>query len=524
MKRLTPETEGKLRELRALESWGRLDERRRLLAEIASSNEVLAVTHLAPLLLDSRLASAAAAAIHQLMYPASQRELQMLHESRGYAHAHGSWPNLKPSELDRFDYDGEESVSLLGLASFHMSGFVREQAVKKLAGRQEDRVPVFLSLRVNDWVPQVRARAVTALLAPIDDAGLKRVALALPTIERLRLARRVDHRTTIDAIHRSLRSQSDLAALRRATESADRWVRRSAYRLLWSLDDERAADFASSALNDRDLVVRTEAARRVLAERPNATTLRELSRSRVAAIRRLVLRHLIAHSDGAEPLVPFLDDESPGIRSVARFYLRRRSFVEFAPHYRARLKRTTARELATAIRGLSETGEENDLEALESFLASPTTKVRCAAVVAFDRLSGRDTREPFVTMLADGRASVSNAARSALSRRSHMLSGDWFAPFLREGSAAHVTQNVILLIGARSKWGALQGLLQALRSEIAVARVNKAIECWISAAGRSFVTPSVTESAAIREELAQPSPHLGVSVSTLRLALKGWID
>src|SRR5688500_7969966 len=93
----------------------------------------------------------------------------------------------------------------LRLATMHPDGRVRQKAIRRLGARDAR----CLLLRVNDWVPEVRAAARRAL-ARCDATAL---VSALPLLERARQWQRVGDRRLLDEVEASIPQEALEAGL-----------------------------------------------------------------------------------------------------------------------------------------------------------------------------------------------------------------------------------------------------------------------------------------------------------------------
>ncbi|MBC6421945.1 MAG: hypothetical protein GDA43_16980 [Hormoscilla sp. SP5CHS1] len=103
--------------------FGKDDEVSNKLEQIARAGEPAAIPHIIPLIFVGRpeLAAAAAKAVQSLVEIVSPAELLWLDEFMRW-----QWPELLPKKIDYLLSFGSSSLSILGLASFHRSGYVRE--------------------------------------------------------------------------------------------------------------------------------------------------------------------------------------------------------------------------------------------------------------------------------------------------------------------------------------------------------------------------------------------------------------
>src|SRR3984893_4530690 len=143
MRAISPDTRRLIEQLNEpVSSWERLTGSRadaKGLSKIGGLGEPAAIIDIVAFVLADRsdVASAAAAAVHRLTALTSPADLACLdielRERSPYAGRYRlDWHRLSPGELGRLERFGQAAVSLLGIASFHESGHVREAAIKRL--------------------------------------------------------------------------------------------------------------------------------------------------------------------------------------------------------------------------------------------------------------------------------------------------------------------------------------------------------------------------------------------------------
>jgi len=164
--------------------WGGSAEPEPELGALVATGELAVVPELLPLALAGPLEwlPDVRAALAALTWPALPDLLPALDARlrEGYLAppaSHNSWWDLTPASLGHLAVETDHDLLLVGLCASHPNGHVREQAVVRLAHSNPDVALPFLLLRVNDWVPAVRLRArtaVVALLLPAAAAALVR--------------------------------------------------------------------------------------------------------------------------------------------------------------------------------------------------------------------------------------------------------------------------------------------------------------------------------------------------------------
>lgn len=130
----------------------------------------------------------------------------------------------------RKEYSVADMDELLARAEL-ASGFERQAAVEALAGRADVAVLPVLLVRANDWVPQVRVAAASALQAWLDDACIEAWCGALPELMALRRGRRADHSGLLAQIECFLSRPANLGHVVAAGSAGEREVQRFVFEL-----------------------------------------------------------------------------------------------------------------------------------------------------------------------------------------------------------------------------------------------------------------------------------------------------
>ena len=190
----------------------------RLFQQIADSAEIAAIPDIIAFLLsdERKIAVAAAEAVHHLLTIASAEDLAWLDEQMRHRLVVGgssAWYQLRPAQLDAFQGFRGCAVSLLGPASFHGCGYVREQAVELLAKIFDGSELPYLLIRTNDWVAQVRCAALEAIRARITPEYAGYFVNNLMLIERLQHSARYDHTEQVCRIFQLLQQPDTRSAL-----------------------------------------------------------------------------------------------------------------------------------------------------------------------------------------------------------------------------------------------------------------------------------------------------------------------
>ena len=179
------------------------------------------------------------------------------------------WPQIGADELERILKTPEPATQLLGLVSFHQSGYIRELAVRRLAQITSGQELPFLLLRLNDWVAPVNQLALSAVQERImlgcADALVRNIIIVFDLEGRMRH----QHGPVLSAITALLKRPDCDAALQWGIAAPEKQVRRLCFRILREADDARLPGAVSRMLADSDPVIRLAAARCVRVKLPD---------------------------------------------------------------------------------------------------------------------------------------------------------------------------------------------------------------------------------------------------------------
>ena len=141
------------------------------------------------------------------------------------------------------------------------SGYVRQAAVERAA---QLRLPAFapaIVARLNDWVPQVRDAARSALLILLPAMPADAALAILPATINLRNAGRYDQADWLDRIERDLLGQLTSAFLLAGVRNAEAKVARACFDILYRHAALDTAQLIVAALAARsDIVIGRKAA------------------------------------------------------------------------------------------------------------------------------------------------------------------------------------------------------------------------------------------------------------------------
>jgi len=484
-----------------------------LLNSIGDSKETAALLDVLPFTLSSKrdVAAAATAAAHKLVLATTADDMAWLDgalrwQSRYSGDLFDEWYKVKPQQVASFERLGAASVSLLGMLSFHHSGYVRQAALNSLdniSGGSELR---FLILRLNDWVANVRDTASKAIRSRLRPEYAAPFIQNLPLVARLEGAGRADHKELVQAIDQLLQSDACRPALFDSLRSNNRLVRRAGLRLLLSSAGAELEEVARQALADRDTVIRLTAAQNISSLFSGDTLeqfLTLMSRDRYTPVRREALRNYVAGGAQAAQgkLKLALLDRHQAMREEARYHLRTIAPMDFAAFYRQTLLAAPRDLLATvsclcaAVSGLGETGIASDDTLILPYVLDMSPRLRTATIKALNRLNGKAHLGLFLRALRDEVPAVSRQALVALSDKPALVGGEAIWAILASAETPHVKRNALSLLEKLGKWTNIYYLVKAIRDsdEEIVNLSRSAIHRWLIRFNRSFTQPTANQ-------------------------------
>lgn len=512
----------------------------RLLAELAALREPALLPDVLPFLgVDSpEVARAAAQAARQLLMAAPGTDLPWLDErlrsssiyNRAFPQA---WYGLRPEGLDPFEREGETGFSLLAIAGSHPSGYVREEAVRRLARVQDGRELPFLLVRLNDWVSQVAQAAQASLSDRLHSGYAPHLAANLPLVLRLRdETRRRSSTELVEAVTALLLRPENRDVLTAGlAPDRERDVRRACAVLLFSPAISPRSEEVERGLGDRDPVVRLQAARRLSSLPPGEEKARLLALARrdpFMPVRRESFEESVRSSpeSAVAEMESALFDSHAAIRHAARLFLTREGARDFAAAYRQALPRASGKALAATLAGLGETGSKADTALVLPLLRHPLGGVRAAAVRALGKLDARGFLPELVEILKLDVGKPAKEAMIILRENLFFMPSERIWAALTAAESARAKRSFLWLVASFSKWESLPYLLAASTwadEEIAQgARFQ--LDRWFYRFNRSFTRPSADQLQRIRIATRQAGDRL--PPKTLRslefLIEKGW--
>ena len=367
------------------------------------------------------------------------------------------------------DESHQKRLDWLRTASEHWNGFIREEAVVELAELGGPDALALLLVRVNDWVPQVRAAAAAGLNQFVTVEYAPLWVEALPALRRLRGCRRANHAPLLERVEALLARPECAAALEQGLLSADSRIRRYSFLIRCAASETWDESLWKFAFYTSDVVVHRRF-EQYLAKSSclSLALIRRLLGHRYAPLRRLALERLLEQypDQSAEEFEVRLFDRSSIVRRAAQ-RLHASQGHDPATHYRRVLAQRDAkgRLAGYALISLSELSDPGDWDLLVSYFRSPESALRLCALAGLCRLDADRAREFLLESLVDESPPLVRAAQRRLSRhRTRPLLGE--LEMIAEIAQDALSLEATLAIARRlNKWDELLFLLVVLHEQ-----------------------------------------------------------
>jgi HEAT repeat protein len=407
----------------------------------------------------------------------------------GWHGGSGAWSRLKVPHVNALGRGESIPVTLVGVLSFHGDGYIRHAAVRVLDNVGSGAELRYLLVRLNDWVPDIRAAALAAVERRLHAGYVEQLALHVGVVVRLLTWRRADHSQLLASIVAMLKRPGVGPTLFRALDNAGPRERRLLYRLLLT-GDESGRALLRRALMDPSPACRLEAARRL----PNDPELLRLAlRDCFAGVRLLAARRL-----GPEP--ELLMDSAGTVRALARHRL---AGTDFAHFYRQHLEDPEPGRVVTALWGVAETGDTASLPRVLELMGDANPRIAAAAVRTLGVLGDDDRVTELLDVLRSPRLAVVRAAALALFPRRALVDQVELWELSRGLTSVVARRRALNLLFHGPKWSAVLYILLTLADPepetASLARV--AVERWMSRFNNVSTPPAAEQLPRLRAAL-----------------------
>lgn len=497
-----------------------------LLAELAATREPRGLSCTIRFLFapSAKVQAAARLTIAALLSAISPYELLHLNEILGSLYGWfgcQSWDQLAPGDLGSIAGESHDAgyCAVMGLASFHRNGYVRQVAVDLLSKIVDGSELPFLLIRQNDWVRPVAQHAQAAVSDRINDASLPHLVKCLQLIVHLKVLGRFDHDEVVSRTVDLLLDERHDDILREIIDSSAREVRYEVVSRGLKQEGTHRVRISSHGLSSDDPIVRLACCRCLPSFHDQDSVLRAvdaLANDRFMPVRREALGIKATHFPdlAVETWRRALLDQSFSMRDLARFHLTKLGLPDTASFYRAQISKDP--DLLAAIEGLSETGDRSDGDYFKQLMNHRFPSRRSAAIRGLGRAYGESAVDEIVIAFRDVSPSVVREARKTIAAFPASIPAEKLLSVVLEVRRIFAQRNSLSLIADLGKWRSTAWLLQAAsQTEGEISRfAEDLIQQWF-ASHRTWTRPTARERDEIVAALAQSQGRISAAIVSL---------
>lgn len=290
--------------------------------------------------------------------------------------------DISKSDIDFFagEFEQDQCLDLLLIASLNRNGHVREKAVYKLTSTNNDKVLQFIIYRLADWVPIVQHAALQGIVKYKKPEHIDAFVENLPIFEWLQKVERVD----LSSIYNGIVTFIVAENIGYVRDNFGFLADKTRLLLAKHLSESPVAtvEDVQLLLNDTHFLIRSLAVDHhdKLSPKQISCLLNDKSKR----VRLRMLRELQVQNDFNNIAFSFLADTSASIRQFARFSLGNEG-LDFPKIYNNNIAEN--REVVGSLSGLAETGGKQFSKSVEHFLYDEKVKIRKLAFLALTKLN-----------------------------------------------------------------------------------------------------------------------------------------
>ncbi len=300
------------------------------------------------------------------------------------------WLSINKSDIQEFDrLPKEEKAALLCFASLNSNGYVREAALEKLGQIKDQRILPFMLFRLADWVLPIREMAKKMLEQNIEYANPIYFIENYKLIDRLLKIKR----TNLSDVYNKILTFITLNPLDSdkifILPEGERYFYYRAFFISKNLDSK----IITSILNDKYYLIRQLLIRNIIKVKDEEEVLLKLLFDKSQTIRQNAIKLISSQNlmDFEPVLQVLIFDKNAFVRHESRRLLNIISQRNFESLYLEKIRERVY--LFGSILGLSETGTENNVHVILSFMNSEESNIKSASLLGLYNLDRKISYE-----------------------------------------------------------------------------------------------------------------------------------
>lgn len=416
-----------------------------------------------------------------------------------------NWSTLNIKYFITNQMSPDEKCAVLIFASFNPNGYIREQAVKNLVAYKETLI--FILLRCNDWVYQVRHSALLLLQDSIVNASDEEIVNALPLVEKLHRSERCEYNSIRSIIFSVFESNNLL--IKKGLRSSDVRARRFCISFLSTSPIIEAEYLVKHIQSEKDPFLRKLIYKNLLKISSNIMDVAiQFLKDKYPPNRLLALQSLYDNKTDFAINVSerMLMDRNAKVRALARFIvLQSKREFDIHQYYIDNLTMNTT----ISLYGLGEVGSQKDCNLLENYLSNNSNSIVRAAMTALMRLDPETYAFNVTEMLLSEHSSIVKTAVLLLKKYEVYEFERVYQ--IQECSLSENTKiKCASLLFLSSKWNKLIYILLLIGSDYEKLEklCHNELERWIFSFNKSFAVPSESDKQKVKELLLKKTEFL----------------
>lgn len=388
------------------------------------------------------------------------------------------------------------SVVMLREWARHHSGYVREAALRRCVELALPELFSAVVARLNDWVPEVRQVARTAIVTLLSRVPPEQILAELPVILRLYSGGRGNHAGWLDQFETILIQAIAADDIIAAAQGNNVHVARACVHLIWKHQLLESTTLIALILRRRDDIVLACQAVQMCSQLPQSAQVaqyHQAARSHFGPVRVLAIQALldIPDVDRIRVATSALQDVQGAVRAVAIRFLTSSGF-DVRSYYRNMLLQGPMAAKCTRIclNELAGLRLQDDLALITSFLTSDSISVRVTAYAGWLKLAehGKDTIAHMAFL--DVAPGVRKFALRAVRAHGAYIALSVIQPCLMQRDDVTMT----MLFVENQRWTWLECIAQVVLTRGIVESIqlglDHSLRKWLGEAGSWFQNPS----------------------------------
>jgi hypothetical protein len=398
---------------------------------------------------------------------------------------------------------------LLCLLTLSGNGFIREFGVKELADIHVVQKMSFISLRLNDWVDQVRSAANESLYKSLkSEDGIEMLLETLPLFDHSTDWKKADFKKLelkLSTELYDLKNREKLVLKYHKTK--DYRIKRSVFKVLVSVP-ELELEMIENGIRSKDPVIIKECLLKIREVRQHKSikTIMPVLKNSKDTNCVILYCDIIEENDAAtlksELINTLIFHKSSKVREYARSKVSSMDkSINLLELYR--IKMIDKGQLNFyAYQGFGEICTVDDFQLIKSFISHSEVRVKKTSLVTLYRLNFEESKDILLDYLCSDHELESRIARRIMSSSSPVskIANELSELLFFEGFEQHVYSNILDLLDYAPKWLRINTMLKFtnIADGDLLCKVIKCIESWNSNFNKSFIKPTNYE----KEEFA----------------------